>query len=67
MAAVHAALDEVSAGLAPWKGETAYRNFTERSGPRFDRLETHIRLQRIKAAYDPTDLIHANHSVTPAG
>ncbi len=67
VAAVHVTLDEVSAALAPWKAETAYRNFTERSGPRFDRLETHIRLQRIKAAYDPADLIHANHPVTPAG
>ncbi|WP_440101700.1 FAD-binding oxidoreductase [Streptosporangium sp. H16] len=66
-AAAHAVLDEMSDALAPWKAETAFRNFTERSGPRFDRLETHIRLQRIKADYDPTDLIHANHPVTPVG
>jgi len=62
------AVDAVQHALAPWSTGGAYLNFTERrKAP--DALfgsSTHRRLQAVKAAYDPSDLIRANHPVTPA-
>jgi hypothetical protein len=43
-------------------------NFTERRadpGELFD-ATTYARLRRVKAEYDPDDVIHGNHSIPPA-
>ncbi|TKK90047.1 FAD-binding oxidoreductase [Herbidospora galbida] len=61
--ATHAALDELRMAMSPWEAATGYRNFAERSRGRFDAPEVEARLRAVKAAYDPGDLIHANHPV----
>ncbi|MGW6504972.1 hypothetical protein [Nonomuraea angiospora] len=66
-AAVHACLDDLAAALAPWRAPVSYRNFTERrqDGLVFEPADVHRRLQEIKKAYDPLDLIRANHPIGP--
>ncbi|GAB1820787.1 FAD-binding oxidoreductase [Herbidospora sp. RD11066] len=64
VAAVYEVLDELFAALAPWEATTGYRNFSERSRGRFDSAEVEQRLRAVKAAYDPDNLIHANHPVS---
>ncbi|GLX98116.1 FAD-dependent oxidoreductase [Herbidospora sp. NBRC 101105] len=64
--AVHAVLDELRTAMSPWEAATGYRNFAERSRGRFDAPETAARLRAVKTAYDPDDLIHANHPVPSA-
>jgi FAD/FMN-containing dehydrogenase len=61
-------LAQVKAALGPWHAQGAYLNFAEEPtdtstvfGP-----EAFAALQTVKAAYDPTDLIHANHPIAPA-
>ncbi|GII52748.1 oxidoreductase [Planotetraspora thailandica] len=67
-AAVHAALDALSAAMAPWRAPTSYRNFTERrtAGLAFEPAHVHRRLREIKKTYDPLDVIRANHPVRPS-
>jgi hypothetical protein len=66
-AAVHAAVGAVKDALAPWATGAVYQNFAE--GPRPARVlfpaEAYPRLRAVKAAYDPTDLVRANHPVDP--
>ncbi len=66
--AVRSAIDAVQHALAPWSTGGAYLNFTERrkAPDAFFGSSTHRRLQAVKAAYDPSDLIRANHPVRPA-
>jgi hypothetical protein len=58
----------LDAALAPWASEKAYLNFAEE--PTDTRRaypdDTFAALQAVKAQYDPTDRIHANHPVAPA-
>ena len=65
---VRAAVDAVQTRLAPWSTGHVYLNFAERSkaGTALFGADTYRRLQRVKAAYDPTDVIRANHPVRPA-
>ena len=66
--AVRAAVDAVQTRLAPWSTGSVYLNFAERhkAGTALFGADTYHRLQQVKAAYDPTDLIRSNHPVTPA-
>jgi FAD/FMN-containing dehydrogenase len=59
----HAAV--VRASLAPWEAERNYPNFAERSfqGPDFYSPGTRKRLGRVKAQYDPRDLIRSSHPI----
>ena len=52
--------------LGPWDSGRRYLNFAEsRVDPRsIFPVESFERLQRIKAAYDPTDLFQANHPIS---
>jgi hypothetical protein len=66
--AVRAAVDAVQTRLAPWSTGSVYLNFAERhkAGTALFGADTYHRLQRVKAAYDPADLIRSNHPVAPA-
>jgi FAD/FMN-containing dehydrogenase len=65
---VRDALSDVERALAPWANGLTLLNFAERSrsGSAFYDADTYRRLQAVKAAYDPQDLIRANHPVAPA-
>jgi len=56
------------AALAPWEAERNYPNFAERSFDLADLFspEACERLRRVKAQYDPGDLILASHPVPVA-
>jgi len=65
--ATHRALDAVSDVLHPWSAPTGYLNFAERTGGApFAEPATLGRLSRIKAQYDPADVVRGNHPVAPA-
>ena len=53
--------------LAPWQAANRYPNFAERSldASNLYSATTYDRLRRIKAAYDPGDLIRSNHPIPP--
>jgi hypothetical protein len=61
-------VDLVIAALGPWRAERAFRNFAERrsAATTFSDEATLTRLRRVKSAYDPRDVIRANHPVAPA-
>jgi hypothetical protein len=67
-AAIAAKLAQLRSVLAPWRADGAYLNFSEEptdvSGAFED--DTFRTLQAVKATYDPSDTIHANHEVKPA-
>ena len=65
--AVHDALDELRATLAPWEAPHAYRNFSERPAMpgAFHPADVLERLHAVKTAHDPFDLVRANHPVPP--
>jgi FAD/FMN-containing dehydrogenase len=66
-AAVQAHVDKVQDTLAAWSAGRSLMNFTERRadpGEFFD-ATTHARLRRVKAEYDPEDVIRGNHSIQP--
>jgi FAD/FMN-containing dehydrogenase len=67
-AAVHAQVGEVKRAFAPYAAAHMYLNFAEtsRSADAFWTDHAYRRLQRIKAAVDPDDVIRANHPITPA-
>jgi FAD/FMN-containing dehydrogenase len=58
----------VRAALAPWEAERNYPNFAERSlgGSDFYSPETCERLRRVKAQYDPRNLIRSSHPIPTA-
>jgi hypothetical protein len=61
-------VDLVIAALGPWRAERAFRNFAERrsTAATFSDEATLTRLRRVKSAYDPRDVIRANHPIEPA-
>ena len=67
-AAVHGAVVAAQHALAPWASGGMYLNFAEsrKSGDALFGGGTYRRLQQVKAAYDPADVIRANHPVPPA-
>jgi FAD/FMN-containing dehydrogenase len=68
MRAVRSSVDAVQHAMAPWSTGSCYLNFAERpkSGAALFGAATYQRLQAVKAAYDPTDLVRSNHPVAPA-
>ena len=67
-AAVQAYAAKVQDALAAWSAGRSFMNFTERRadpGELFD-ATTYARLRRVKAEYDPEDVIRGNHSIPPA-
>jgi hypothetical protein len=64
---VAAHMDRVHEALAPWKAPRTSLNFRERaSAPEaFHGPDVHRRLQAVKARYDASDVIRANHPITP--
>ncbi|MGH3936598.1 MAG: FAD-binding oxidoreductase [Pseudonocardiaceae bacterium] len=68
-AAVRRSVEALYAAMVPWSAGRSYLNFAERpkAGPALFGADTYRRLCEIKAAYDPTDLIRANHPVPPVG
>lgn len=63
----HFALDRLRDALRPWGAATSYLNLTERpGGAPFADEATLDRLRRVKALYDPADLVRGNHPVEPA-
>jgi FAD/FMN-containing dehydrogenase len=67
-ATAEAHVEVVRKALAPWDAGRAYLNFAERTttGQRLFGAATYARLRRVKAAYDPQDLIRSNHPIPPA-
>jgi FAD/FMN-containing dehydrogenase len=65
VAAVEAKLDALDTALAPWQSVRTYPNFAERGGATEVVFggQAVARLRRVKAAYDPENLILANHPV----
>lgn len=65
MAAVRAAVARAQDRMGPWSNGRAYLNFAEQpsSGEALFGGSTHERLRRVKAAYDPADVVRANHPV----
>jgi hypothetical protein len=52
--------------MRPWQAGTGYLNFAERTGGApFAEPVVLDRLGRIKAQYDPADVVHGNHPVAP--
>jgi FAD/FMN-containing dehydrogenase len=67
-AAVQAHAAKVQDALAAWSAGRSFMNFTERRadpGEFFD-ATTYERLRRVKAEYDPDDVIRGNHSISAA-
>jgi len=66
--AVHATVHAIRSALAPWEAAHTYMNFAEsrRSAQSLFTEQAHHRLRRVKAAYDPADLIRSNHPIAPA-
>ncbi len=67
-AAVQAHAAKVQDALAAWGAGRSFMNFTERHvdpSELFDAI-TFERLRRVKADYDPDDVIRGNHSIPPA-
>lgn len=64
-AVVDAAVDCAKSALERWESPRTYFNFAERKVPaeRLYPAETHRRLRRIRAAYDPGELFVANHRI----
>jgi hypothetical protein len=54
--------------MAPWSTGGCYLNFAEarKTGQTLFGAATYRRLQDVKAAYDPADVIQGNHEVPPA-
>jgi FAD/FMN-containing dehydrogenase len=66
--AVHASVEAVRGALAPWEAEHTYMNFAEtrRDVRSLFSEQAYHRLRRIKAKYDPMNLVRSNHPITPA-
>jgi hypothetical protein len=67
-AAVHAQTGAVKDALAPWHAGYDYYNFAETPAPASAVLPpaSYHRLQEIKAAYDPDQVIISTHPAWPA-
>jgi hypothetical protein len=67
-AAVDAQVRGAQEALSPWSSSHHYMNFSERpidSRMLYPQAYAYHRLQAIKAAYDPGDLIQSNHPIHP--
>jgi FAD binding domain len=66
-AAVRSSVDALLAAMGPWSTGRSYLNFAERpkTGPALFGAAVSQQLCKIKVAYDPTDVIRANHPVPP--
>jgi FAD/FMN-containing dehydrogenase len=66
-AALRSAVTAVQHAMAPWSAHRRLLNFTERyaHGSTFFGVDVLERLRNVKAAYDPRDVIRANHAVAP--
>jgi FAD binding domain/Berberine and berberine like len=66
-AAVEASIPPLDEALAPYRADRSYTNFAEERS-RAEELfgDAYARLREVKAKYDPSDLIRANHPVAPA-
>ena len=66
--AVQAYAAKVRSSLAAWDAGRSFMNFTERHADPSELFDsaTYERLRRVKAAYDPQNLIRANHSISTA-
>ena len=51
--------------LARWSTDRAYLNFaeTQKAGTAIFGTDTYRRLQQVKLAYDPEDIMRSNHPV----
>jgi hypothetical protein len=67
-AAVHTHIELLRGALAPWSEGREYLNFIERptDGRSFYREQAYRRLRRVKAHYDPVEVIRSNHPIPPA-
>jgi len=67
-AAVKVHAQTVKDALAPWAAPRGYFNFSDRplDGQSLYPPATYLRLQEIKAAYDPEELFRASHPIRPA-
>jgi FAD/FMN-containing dehydrogenase len=67
-ATVEAHAEVLQHALAPWDAGRSYLNFAERATPgqRLFGPDAYARLRRVKAVYDPQDVIRSNHPVPPA-
>jgi FAD/FMN-containing dehydrogenase len=67
-AAVKVHAQTVKDALAPWAEARGYFNFSDRplDGQSLYPPATYLRLQEIKAAYDPDELFRASHPIRPA-
>jgi FAD/FMN-containing dehydrogenase len=65
---VRAEVEDVKKAMAPWATGRLYLNFAEtRADPATLWSEdAYPRLRRIKAQFDPHDLIRSNHPIPPA-
>jgi hypothetical protein len=65
---VTAQVEAIMSALAPWAARQMYLNFAETQHPAAPLWTEHAyqRLRRIKATFDPGDLIRSNHPIPPA-
>jgi FAD/FMN-containing dehydrogenase len=65
--AIHAQLDAVERIMAPYACGRSYLNFADRRSDPAEAFDAAVyrRLQRVKAAYDPDDVIRSNHPIVP--
>ena len=63
--AVDGAVHAIRAALAPWQAEHTYMNFAEtrREAKSLFSEQAYHRLRRVKAAYDPENVIRSNHPI----
>jgi len=61
-------LDTLIDALQPWDAGSVYFNFADRPTDAGRLYQEHVvhRLRRVKAAYDPSGLIHSSHAVAAA-
>lgn len=67
-AAVKVHAQTVKDALAPWSAARGYFNFSDHpmDGRSLYPPATYLRLQEVKAAYDPAELFRASHPIRPA-
>jgi FAD/FMN-containing dehydrogenase len=67
-AAVHESIETLQEALSPWASRHTYLNFaeTKRDARTLFTETAYHRLRRVKAAYDPANMIRSNHELEPA-
>jgi FAD/FMN-containing dehydrogenase len=67
-AAVQAHAVKMQDALASWSASRSFMNFSERPADPSELFDatTYALLRRVKAEYDPNDVIRGNHSILPA-